>query len=106
MTALTNQASTAPRHLRAVRDHPTLRDARARTFYLWLIQHGCDAWETIRDHAHEDLSWKASEIDRACDDGAALGWIWIEARFCHVEVGAYLADDDGPLAYDEGEIAA
>ena len=90
----------------AVRDHPTLRDARARTFYLWLIQHGCDAWETIRDHAHQDLSWKASEIDRAADDGAALGWIWIEARFCHVEVGAYLADDDGPLPYDDAEQVA
>jgi len=85
--------------------NPTLRDARARAFYLWLIGRGSDSWITLRDDGRAELGWTNRELDRACDDAAARGWVGIEASPGGLHVMPWISDDDGPLAY-EAEIAA
>lgn len=89
-----------------VRLHPTLRAARARTFYLWLCTRGSDSWVVLRDDARADLGWTNREIDRAIDDAAARGWVGIEAAVFGLHVMPWIADDDGPLPYDHDKRVA
>jgi len=89
-----------------VREHPTLRDARARTFYLWLCTRGSDSWICLRDDARADLGWSNREIERACDDGVTAGWVGIEAAPYGLHVMPWIADDDSPLPYDDDAAVA
>jgi len=85
-----------------LREYSSLRAARARSFYVWLATfRGGDDWLAIRDDARAELGWTATEIERAVDDGAARGWVFIDAGSGGVHVSPWLADDDSPLAYDD-----